>query len=200
MRTERNKKFLAQYFHDGSWWSVDIYAIDFADAEAICKKLNLQLDGEHIMTIPACAGAGIFVKTICAIRNFFWRSSSVILALALCSCTFDYHLAQNGKKMEKNINLGVGHTVHRVGADGSTLTVDNREVAGQAVGAVAGGWSPVAKATANWAGKIRFKKATDPQAIPGAVKGQALLKSTVDPQAVPGAALGEALLKGTKAQ
>ena len=55
--TERNTRFLASYYHDGSWWVVDIYAADFDDAEVICKAHNLRLDGEHVMTIPAVGGS-----------------------------------------------------------------------------------------------------------------------------------------------
>ncbi len=41
---DRNKKFLASYYHDGSWWGSEFYAADFDDADVICKKLNLRLD------------------------------------------------------------------------------------------------------------------------------------------------------------
>jgi len=75
-KTIRDTKFLAQYFHDGSWWSVTIYAADHDDAEIICKKLGLQLDGELIATIPGYPGAGWIANAVCAIRNFFWGSRS----------------------------------------------------------------------------------------------------------------------------
>lgn len=57
MTTTRNTKFLARYFHDGSWWCVELYASDFDDAQAICDAHNLQLDGEHVMTIPVVVGS-----------------------------------------------------------------------------------------------------------------------------------------------
>lgn len=57
MKVERNKKFLARYFHDGSWWCLEFFAADFDDAEIICRAHNLQLDGEHVMTIPAGTGS-----------------------------------------------------------------------------------------------------------------------------------------------
>lgn len=50
------KKFLTQYYHDGRWWCSSIDAYDWDDAEARCRKLGMQLDGEHVMTIPACGG------------------------------------------------------------------------------------------------------------------------------------------------
>jgi hypothetical protein len=53
MNDRPTKRFLAEYFHDDAWWTVDIYAYDFADAETRCKKLSLKLLGEHKMTIPA---------------------------------------------------------------------------------------------------------------------------------------------------
>ena len=51
------KKFLARYYHRGSWWCINFFALDFDDAEAICRAHNLQLDGEHMMTIPAVGGS-----------------------------------------------------------------------------------------------------------------------------------------------
>lgn len=48
---EANTKFLARYFHRGSWWVVEIYAVDWDDAETICRKLSLRLDGECKMKI-----------------------------------------------------------------------------------------------------------------------------------------------------
>lgn len=55
--TKRNTKFLARYFHDGAWWTLELYASDFDDAQAICDAHNLQLDGQHMMTIPVMAGS-----------------------------------------------------------------------------------------------------------------------------------------------
>jgi hypothetical protein len=48
----RTKRFLARYFHEGAWYAVDVYANSFAEAEVICKAHSLQLDGQHVMTIP----------------------------------------------------------------------------------------------------------------------------------------------------
>ena len=70
MESNRQTKFLAEYFHDGSWWSVEFFASDFDDAEVICKAHNLKLLGEHKMTIPAIAG-GWLPSLIIRLRNAF---------------------------------------------------------------------------------------------------------------------------------
>lgn len=67
---ERNTKFLAEYYHDGSWWSVHFFAADFDDAEVICKAHNFRLLGEHKMTIPAVTGAWL-PNLIIRLRNLF---------------------------------------------------------------------------------------------------------------------------------
>lgn len=64
------KRFLAEYYHDGGTWGIDIYAYDFDDAEVRCKKLGLQLLGEHKMTIPAVGGAWL-PNLIIRVRNLF---------------------------------------------------------------------------------------------------------------------------------
>jgi hypothetical protein len=71
--TERNTKFLAEYFHDGSWWSVELFAADFNDAEVICKAHNLKLLGEHKMTIPAAGGTWL-PNVIIWLRNRLART------------------------------------------------------------------------------------------------------------------------------
>jgi len=65
------KKFLCQYYHDGSWWSQTIDAYDFEDAEIRAKKLSMQLDGEYVMTVDG--RVGFLAPLICRIRNFFFR-------------------------------------------------------------------------------------------------------------------------------
>lgn len=70
------KEYVCEYYHDGAWWGLEITAYDFRDAEARVAKLgNLKLKGELMAKIPACRGAGLFVKSLCACRNFLWRSS-----------------------------------------------------------------------------------------------------------------------------
>jgi hypothetical protein len=81
------KKFLTKYFHDGRWWATDIMAYDREDAEARCQKLRMQLEGEHIMDVPAVGGSWL-ADLICWWNNFnstpwwkFWRSDSSPIAL-----------------------------------------------------------------------------------------------------------------------
>lgn len=68
-QNERTKRFLARYYHDGAWWSIDVYAYDFDDAESRCGKLGLQLDGEHVMTIPAVGKSSWLPNLIIRVRN-----------------------------------------------------------------------------------------------------------------------------------
>lgn len=65
---ERNTKFLAEYYHDGSWWGLHFFATDFEDAEVICRAHNLKLLGEHKMTLPAVGGAWL-PNLIIRLRN-----------------------------------------------------------------------------------------------------------------------------------
>lgn len=66
-----SRRYLARYFHENSWYGVDVYATSFHEAEIICRAHNLQLDGEHMATIPAFAGAWL-PNLILWIRNY-WR-------------------------------------------------------------------------------------------------------------------------------
>lgn len=66
------KEYTCRYFHDGSWWALSIRARDNADAQARVDKLgNLQLLGEVMAVIPAKVGAGLLVRALCSVRNFF---------------------------------------------------------------------------------------------------------------------------------
>lgn len=66
------KEFVCRYFHDGVWWSLNIRAYDFDDAEARVAKLgNLQLQGELMMTIPASVCRPWLANIICGVCNFF---------------------------------------------------------------------------------------------------------------------------------
>jgi hypothetical protein len=65
------KEFCCEYYHDGVWWSLNLHAYDWQDAEARAKKLgNLKVMGELVMTIPAGAGAW-FPNLLCRIANLF---------------------------------------------------------------------------------------------------------------------------------
>jgi len=58
------KQFACRYFHEGSWWGINLSAYDWADAEARAKKLGVQLD-EEIGTI----GADVAVRLWTIIKN-----------------------------------------------------------------------------------------------------------------------------------
>lgn len=71
LNTPNFKTYVCRYYHNGSWWALNIMAEDAADAEARVAKLgNLQLQGELKGTIPAGPGAAFFVRAICALRNW----------------------------------------------------------------------------------------------------------------------------------
>jgi hypothetical protein len=65
---QQTKPFLCNYHHQGDKWCVTIHAYDWDDAEARCKKLGLNLDGELKATIPA--RAGLLAKVVCALANW----------------------------------------------------------------------------------------------------------------------------------
>lgn len=70
-KIRRTRKFCTRYFHDGTWWAADIQAYDFEDAEIRCKKLGMQLDGVHVLTLPSWIGFWA-ADLIIGIRNFFF--------------------------------------------------------------------------------------------------------------------------------
>lgn len=71
------KTYVCRYYHDGSWWALDITAYDQADAEARVAKLgNLQLQGKLIAKIPAVRGAGLFTRLLCYVHNVFKGAKS----------------------------------------------------------------------------------------------------------------------------
>jgi len=45
------KKYLTRYFHKGHWYSITINANGWDDAEEICRRHVLKLDGEHMFTL-----------------------------------------------------------------------------------------------------------------------------------------------------
>jgi len=63
------KQFACRYFHDGSWWALNLSAYDWSDAEKRAAKLGLQLDGEIGQIVPAYVGTGIFVRLLVGFRN-----------------------------------------------------------------------------------------------------------------------------------
>jgi hypothetical protein len=64
------KTYSCSYYHDGAWWAIHITAYDFQDAETRAKKMNLRLDGETTLVIPALVPAsGLFARIFTAIGN-----------------------------------------------------------------------------------------------------------------------------------
>jgi len=70
------KTYCCEYFHDGSWWGLEITAYDWADAEARAKKMSLQLLGEAGPKIPARPAAGIVVRIWTGMKNLFPKSAT----------------------------------------------------------------------------------------------------------------------------
>lgn len=68
--TPKNRIFLFKYFHDGSWWTLEIPAATQDDAQARIKKIPLaQPLGELTMKVPA--SAGFLARLYCWLRNAF---------------------------------------------------------------------------------------------------------------------------------
>jgi hypothetical protein len=63
------KTYCCEYYHDGSWWGIDITAYDWADAEVRAKKMSLQLLGESGGKVSAVPGMGTIVKLLTWVRN-----------------------------------------------------------------------------------------------------------------------------------
>jgi hypothetical protein len=65
-----SKTFLFRYFHNGSWWTLEIPGTNREDAQARVNKLPLaQYQGELMLTIPA--NLGLITRCTCWLRNFF---------------------------------------------------------------------------------------------------------------------------------
>lgn len=65
------KTYTCRYYHEGSWWALDIEAQDQADAEARVAKLgNLQLLGEVKMRLRAdTPAAAPLIRLLVWVRN-----------------------------------------------------------------------------------------------------------------------------------
>jgi hypothetical protein len=69
--TEKYKTFLYKYFHEGSWWVVEISATNDDDAQARINKLPLaQPMGVLVMKLPA--STGVLARLLCWARNLFY--------------------------------------------------------------------------------------------------------------------------------
>ena len=70
--TSNFKTYLFEYFHDGSWWQVEIPATDMDDAQARINKLPLAKPvGELVAKLPP--GGGLIASCLCWLRNWFHR-------------------------------------------------------------------------------------------------------------------------------
>lgn len=67
---QKTKSYACSYSHDRARWPVTIHAYDWEDAEARCRKLGLNLDGELVATVPV--QVGLLAKLACAVRNFIF--------------------------------------------------------------------------------------------------------------------------------
>lgn len=62
------KTYLFKYHHEGSWYSLELPAESFEDAEARLSKLpHAQYLGEAVLCIPA--RMGLLARLICWVRN-----------------------------------------------------------------------------------------------------------------------------------
>lgn len=59
----KDKEYAARYYYNESWYGIKIHAKNWSDAEDICKRHNLQLDGEIKFTLPWPLGwiASLFI-------------------------------------------------------------------------------------------------------------------------------------------
>lgn len=69
-RDRDTRPFCCRYYHDGAWWALTIYAYDWSDAGARCRKLGVALDGELVAKVPALFGTRL-MRAITAWRNYF---------------------------------------------------------------------------------------------------------------------------------
>lgn len=63
-------RFCGRYYHRGAWFTFEFYADNWADAEDLCLAHNLQLDGEHVVTIPVVGGVWL-PNLIVWVHNIF---------------------------------------------------------------------------------------------------------------------------------
>lgn len=67
------KTYLFEYFHEGSWWMVEISATSLDDAQARIRKLPLAKPvGELVAKIPA--GLGWIARAMCWLRSMAAKS------------------------------------------------------------------------------------------------------------------------------
>lgn len=70
------RRYLFEYYYDGSWWGFDIAASSVKDAQdRINKMCFAKYVGEHRHTIKIKIGGSVLLNLFCFVRNFFRRST-----------------------------------------------------------------------------------------------------------------------------
>ena len=83
--------YCCRYYHDGSWWGINITAYNIDDAEERVKKLgNLQLLGELAMTIPdSIPKARWWVSIVVWVRNLLFQHNVIVMTTPLARASVD---------------------------------------------------------------------------------------------------------------
>jgi hypothetical protein len=69
-QSPKYRTYLFEYFHEGSWWSVELPATSMDDAQARMNKMPLAKPvGELYANIPV--RLGFAARAACVFRNFF---------------------------------------------------------------------------------------------------------------------------------
>lgn len=64
------RRYLIDYYHDGQWWSIDIPATSFEDAEERCKQIyHGKVKGVIEAEITYVPASGWLVRFICWWKN-----------------------------------------------------------------------------------------------------------------------------------
>ena len=77
MKPEPFKKYLLEYYHEGSQWNISLHATSEEDARARAQQIYYaRVLGTVEAEIPMfISGGGIFAKAICCVRNYLFRHS-----------------------------------------------------------------------------------------------------------------------------
>lgn len=69
------RDFACSYRCHGAEWAFTIRAVSFEDAEYRLRYIGIsgQVLGDNVMEVPAVPGAGLFVRALCALRNWWER-------------------------------------------------------------------------------------------------------------------------------
>lgn len=69
MKSDSFKTFCCSYRYKGATWALLLKAADWQDAKERCRQLNLKLDGELVMRIPALVSGNLLPDLACWIHN-----------------------------------------------------------------------------------------------------------------------------------